>query len=244
MPFMVGAMLLQLTTPPAPAPAVPFAVGETLEYAGYHSVAFWGSVGSTTLSVVGIEPVQGVPSWHFKLTMQVGVPLYHGHSELASWTGVSDFVSRRFVHVVNENGKQIANDDFRIHPDSGYYRNRTDTLKSPTTALPLDDLAFIYFIRTQPLQDGGVYKYPRYFKKSAPPLVVTVLGHEVMKMPDGSRRNCWVINPVLDEPHGMFSKGANARLWLTDDGVRVPVQIRSGLSFGSVTLKLRKINGR
>ena len=39
-------------------------------------------------------------------------------------------------------------------------------------------------------------------------LVVTVLGHERMTMPDGSKRNCWVLNPVLDEPNGMFSKKA------------------------------------
>ncbi len=39
----------------------------------------------------------------------------------------------------------------------------------------------------------------------------------------------------------MFSERADARVWITDDELRIPVQIRSRLDFGTITLKLTKI---
>jgi hypothetical protein len=39
----------------------------------------------------------------------------------------------------------------------------------------------------------------------------------------------------------MFADRAEARLWITDDARRIPVQIRSKYPFGTVTLKLEKM---
>jgi hypothetical protein len=237
-PFVVGAMLLQ-TIPAVPARAVPWRVGESFEYDGKY---MFFTPGGATLSVVGIETVGGVPSWHFKLSMHVSVPLYKNVSDLESWTAVNPFVSSRFVHVINENGKQISNDDFHIFGDSGFFRNRQDAATKPTPKDPLDDLAFVYYIRTMELKTGGKYAVPRYFREDHNPVEVEVIGHDSLEMPDGSRCYCWVLHPVVDEPNGLFSRKNDARLWLTDDGLRIPVQIRSSIGGpGTLTLKLRKI---
>ena len=200
--FMVAAML-QAAAGRAPAPSVPFNVGESFEYAGRWKVF---TVGDAVLSVAGVDMVAGIPTWHFKLVMQVGIPLYKNHSELESWTGVNDFVSRRFVHTVIENGKQLANDDFHIHADSGFFRNHSDTVTHATPRLPLDDLAFIYYLRTMELKTGGVYSLSRYFRNDHNPVTVTVIGHDSVEMPDGNRCYCWVLHPVVDEPNGLFSR--------------------------------------
>lgn len=238
-PFVVGAVLLQAVS----APQLPFAVGETYEYSPHYSVNIFGSLGGTTMTVAGIDTVRGVPSWHFTLTTKVSVlGLYKAQSRLESWTSVKDFVSRRFIHQVNENGHQYADDDFQIHGDSGYFRNHADTLTKPTPHDALDDLAFIYYIRTMAFKQGETYRLQRYFHQDHNPVEVTVLGHDTLDMPDGSRRRCWVVHLLLDEPNGMFSKKADAKLWLSDDGVRIPVQIRSNVNPGTVTLKLKKIS--
>ncbi len=39
----------------------------------------------------------------------------------------------------------------------------------------------------------------------------------------------------------MFADRAEARLWLTNDVRRIPVQIRSKYSFGTVTLRLENM---
>ena len=241
MPLVVSALLLQAVAATPKAPAVPFAVGETLEYGGRWSGYPFGDVASATMKVLGVDDMRGTPSWHFMLTTRIDALFFHNHTELESWTGVDDFVSRRFIHKVNERGKQLSDDDFSIYGDSGFYRNRSDTITHRTPRLPLDDVAFIYFLRTMALTPGRTYKLARYFRDDHNPVEVTVIGHDTLDMPDGSRRSCWVIHPVVDEPNGMFARKANARIWLSDDGVRLPVQIVSDLGIGHVTLKLKSV---
>lgn len=237
-PFVVGAMLLQTmrATPPAP---VPFAVGELLEFSGSYLFA---SPGSATMTVVGVDTVSGVARWHFSLGLDVDFAWFHNRTKLESWTGVNDFASRRFVHWIKEGGRQIADDDFQIFGDSGFYRNRSDTLKKRTPRLPLDDLAFIYFLRTMDFKKDSVYRLPRYFRDDHNPVEVTVMGHDSVEMPDGSRRSCWLLRPIVDEPGGLFARGKNAKLWITDDGVRVPVKIESDFGPSHLTLKLKRIS--
>ena len=237
-PLIIAAAMLQTAPRVAPAREVPWRVGESFDYDGKY---LFLKPGGATMTVVGIDTVRGVPSWHFKLTMHVSVPLYRNNSDLESWTAVNTFISRRFVHVVNENGKQLANDDFQIFGDSGFFRNHSDVQTRPTPSQPLDDLAFVYYIRTLDLKAGGKYVVPRYFREDHNPVEVDVIGHDTLNMPDGSRCYCWLLHPVVDEPGGLFSRKSDARLWLTDDGLRIPVQIRSDIGFGAVTLKLRKI---
>lgn len=60
-------------------------------------------------------------------------------------------------------------------------------------------------------------------------------------MPDGTKVPCLVLHPIVDEPNGMFSARSDARLWLTDDSRRIPVQIQSTYNFGTVKLVLQKV---
>jgi hypothetical protein len=48
-----------------------------------------------------------------------------------------------------------------------------------------------------------------------------------------------VLNPVVGDK--MFAPRADARLWITDDARRLPVQIRSRLPYGTITLSLKKM---
>jgi hypothetical protein len=51
-----------------------------------------------------------------------------------------------------------------------------------------------------------------------------------------------VLHPIINaDKNGMFAPRADARIWLTDDARRIPVQIRSKLGFGTVTLKIRSM---
>lgn len=238
-PFAVGAAILHSL---AAAP-VPFAVGERFDYAPHYSLLPFGSVGDVSMSVVGIDTVRGVPSWHFTMTSNLSAPFYKAKSRLESWTSVKDFVSRRFVHFVNENGKQYSDEDIQIHADSGFFRNRAEPNTKPTPRDALDDLSFIYHIRTLEFKDGARFRMPRYFRADHNPVEVDVIGHDTLNMPDGTRRRCWVIHLVVDDG-GMFSRKSNARIWFSDDGVRIPMQIVSDLANGPghVTLKLKKIS--
>jgi len=95
-------------------------------------------------------------------------------------------------------------------------------------------------MRTTPLTLGKTYRYHRYFKDSENPLVVVVEKRETMRLPNGEKVACLVLHPTIGD-QGMFSKRADARVWITDDELRIPVQIRSRLDFGTLTLRLTKI---
>lgn len=231
------ALLLMMQTAAVSTPAVPFAVGERLEYQGRFGFL---RVGTAVLSVDAIEPWRGAPHWKFSFTSNVSVPMYKNRTELASWTGVDDFISRRFTKDLEENGRRKV-EDFRIHPDSGFFRRGDDSGTKRTSQRPLDDVAFFYWVRTIPLEVGKTYEFANYYRVERNPVTVRVVKREMMELPDGTKVPCLVLHPIVEEANGMFSRRSEARLWLTDDARRIPVQIQSRYSFGEVKLVLQKV---
>jgi hypothetical protein len=232
--LMQAAAVLPAAPPLSPPP---FGVGETLVFKGKYQMF---RPCCATLAVEAIDTVRGVPSYRFSFNSKISIlGLFKNESQLTSWTGVSDFVSRRFLKVMKD--ANPPRQDYRIHPDSGFFRRGADTGTKATSAVPLDDVAFFYYIRRVPLEVGRTYEYHNYWRKAQNPVVVKVVGRETMKLPDGTKVSCLVLHPIVDEKGGMFSKTSNARLWLTDDVRRLPVQIKSTYNFGTVTLVLDKM---
>lgn len=239
------ALLFQTAT--AASPTVPFAVGETLTYGGRFS-GF--NAGTATMQVVGTENYRGVPSWQFSFISEVAFNVlgfsYQNRTSLRSTTGVGDFASRRFEKVVEENthkpnGRTYRN-SFDIFPDSGYYRHNQKTERHATPATPLDDVAFFYWIRTVPLEVGRTYRYNNYFRTDVNPVEIKVEKREKKKLPDGREVQTLLLRPIVDEENGMFSKKSKAKLWLTDDAARIPVEIESSYYFGTIRLVLESIS--
>jgi len=226
--------------PPAPAPApqplaVPFAVGERLVYGARYGPF---SVGTATMQVAGIDTVRGVESVHFVFLIDGGALWYHIHQNLESWVGRRDFHSRRFVNQTEEKGKSWER-RFEIYPDSGFYREAGHDTTVATVADPLDDAAFLYWIRTVPLEVGKKYEYNRYFRPERNPVIVEVLKREKVGAA-GRKWNTIVVRPRIPNGGGIFAEKADARMWLSDDSLRVMVALQSNFSFGQVTLKLKE----
>lgn len=220
---------LPQSTPPA---VYPFGVGERFEYSAKLGAL---KLGTAHMSVNAIDTARGVPSYVFEFGLEASAPFYKTKSILTSWTGTKDFISRRFHQDLDENGHPKQR-KFEIYPDSTWIQT-THGDTGPTVSDPLDDAAFFYFIRTLPLEMGKTYSYARYFRKDINPVTVKVVKREKMELPDGTKVQCLILNPVVGTD-GMFAPRAQAQLWLTDDERRIPVQIKSKLPFGSVTLRL------
>lgn len=235
--MMVPALILALQAATATSPAVPFGVGEKLEYGGKFGIL---SVGSAELAVQSIDTVRGVPSWQFAFSSEVSVPLYKQQSTITSWTGTADWISRQFSKDITENGK-ARHEIFRIYPDSGFFRRNDNTEVKPTPARPLDDIAFIYWVRTIPLELKRTYRFNNYFRAEHNPVTVKVEKRDMKELPDGTKVPALLLRPVVDEENGMFSKASKAKLWITDDQRRIPLEIESTYVFGTVKLVLRKI---
>ncbi len=231
--------------PPAALPTVvqaqapadyPFKVGERFQYAA--KLGFL-RLGTAWLSVTGIDTVRGAESFVFEFGLDAAAPFYKSRNVMQSWTGTQDLISRRFHKDMVENGK-ARQYYYDIFPDSQVYTQERKTGDHPSVSNPLDDAAFFYFLRTVPLEVGKTYHYDRYFRRELNPVSIKVTKREKMELPDGRQVQCLILNPEVGE-EGVFAPRAKALLWITDDEQRIPVQIRSKLPFGTVTLQLEKI---
>lgn len=225
-----------VTTAATVPAAVPFAVGERLVY-GARFGPF--NVGTATMQVAGIDTVRGVETVHFLFLIDGGALWYHIHQNLESWVGRRDFQSRRFLNQTEEKGKSWER-RFDIYPDSGFYREAGRDTTYPTVSNPLDDAAFLYWIRTVPLEVGKRYEFNRYFRPERNPVIVEVLKRERVGAA-GRKWNTIVVRPRIPNGGGIFAEKADARMWLSDDSVRVMIALQSNFSFGQVTLKLKEI---
>ena len=227
---------MAIVTPPRPAPAaVPFPVGERLVYGARYGPF---SVGTATMEVAGIDTIRGVETVHFVFLIDGGALWYHIHQNLESWVGRHDFRSRRFLNQTEEKGKAWER-KFDIYPDSGFYREAGRDTTVQTVADPLDDAAFLYWIRTVPLEVGKRYEYRRYFRPERNPVIVEVLKRERVGVA-GKKWDAIVVRPRIPNGGGIFAEKADARMWLSDDSLRIMLALQSKFSFGQVTLKLKE----
>jgi hypothetical protein len=190
------------------------------------------------MEVAGIDTVRGASAVHLVFRISGGALWYHIEQTLESWVGRCDFRSRRFWNQTEEKGKSWER-KFDIYPDSGFYREAGRDTTLATVPDPLDDAAFLYWIRTVPLEIGKRYEYRRYFRPERNPVIVEVLGRERVGVA-GRKWNAIVIRPRIPNGGGIFAERADARMWLSDDDRRVMLALQSNFSFGQVTMKLKE----
>ena len=217
-----------------PAPAVPFPVGERLSFGARYGIF---SVGSAAMEVMGIDTVHGVETVHIRFRITGGALWYHLDQTIESWVGRNDFRSRRYSSIQDERGHHREN-RYEIYPDSGFYREVGRDTTFATVREPLDDAAFLYWIRTVPLEVGKKNEYARYFRPDRNPVILEVLGRERVSVA-GKKWQAIVVRPKIPRGRGIFAEKSETRIWLSDDAQRIVLAIQSNFSFGQVTLKLK-----
>ena len=219
------------------AVAVPFGPGERLEYQVKLGVF---SVGEGFMSIDGVEDVRGHPSYRIRMAIRGGMLFAKVNDKYDSWLGTQDLVSRRYIRDIHEVNYKSRR-EFAIYPEERRWE-RVDADQDGTmnTSQPLDEIAFIYYLRTLPLEVGKTYTLNRYFKEDGNPVVIKVLRRERKEVPAGTF-NTIVVQPII-QTDGLFSEGGNAEVYLTDDADRHLVYLRSEIPVvGSVTLHLKGI---
>jgi uncharacterized protein DUF3108 len=203
----------------------PFAVGETLRYdakLGYFPI------GTATISVARVTKERGADALVFTMAGQGGPPGWRVRYDLTSWVHHQRFNSLRFHRRLEQAGK-VEEHEYIIVPDSARYRQVGDSQDWVAPSEPLDELAFLYFLRTVPLRTGRSYSFSRYFRTGYNPIQVEVTGRESVALTDGTVP-CLALR--------VTSRGMVMRVWLTDDSHRLPAQLELPLPFGTVVLQL------
>ncbi len=242
----IGAQPLEMSLPEtletiAP-PAVPFGVGERLTY---NVKLGWFNVGEGELSVLGVDSIRGAPSYHLSMALTASAMFgtVKVRDRFSSWMDVRTLASRRFIRDQHEHNYKSYR-EFEIYPEERRWERTDEEKGGPTlSAAPLDEIAFLYWMRTLPLEVGQSYTYEgKYFKEDGNPVVLKVLRREEKETGAG-RFDTIVVQPII-RTKGLFSEGGRAEVYLTDDEDRLMVYLRSEIPVaGSITLHLERIEG-
>jgi hypothetical protein len=94
------------------------------------------------------------------------------------------------------------------------------------TALPLDELSFIYLLRTLSLPEDGTLRLDRHYEPTRNPVRVRILKRQVMVMSGLAFRTVLVELRVRDPQRFPAAGGEGAlRISFTDDAARIPVRL-------------------
>ncbi len=222
---------------PYAAPA-PFGPGEYLVY--NVKVGVFG-VGQGYMSVLGVEDFGENPVYRVAMAIDGGLGPAKVHDKYQTWFDVSTLQSWRYIRDVDEVGYQSYRQwEFFPHR-MRWERQDNDEAGDLGSALPLDEIAFIYFVRTLPLEIGKSYTLSRYFKPDGNPVTVRVVRRD-QRESGGVLYNTIVVVPEI-QTDGLFGQGGKAEIHFTDDERRIPVYLKSDIpNFpGSLTLHLQSI---
>jgi hypothetical protein len=211
---------------------LPFAVGERLEYVG----KVRGISGRGTMWIGGPVDVRGIPTYelHFDFSARVG-PM-SVTQRTVSWLDPERMAVMRFAKRERRLLSRHA-EDIELFPRERRWRaSGGESGESPTDA-PLDELSFIYFIRTLALASDSTLSFSRHFDPQRSPTTVRLLGHEQVNTAAGSFSTDVVEMRVRDPEH--YRGEGTIRFSISDDRCRIPVRIESNIpDAGTVVLTL------
>lgn len=216
---------------------VPFGPGEQATY--HVRLGALGTVGRGSMHVTGIETVDGRPTYRTRMQISGGIPLARVDDKFESWIDVEGLFSRRYWQDQKE-VRYERRRAFDFFPERRAFR-RTDTGETGTlpTNRPLDEVSFLYYVRTLPLEVGQTYTLNNYFKEDGNPVVLRVLRRETITVPAGTFRTI-VVQPTI-RTRGLFGEGGEAEVYFSDDDRRILVQMRSRVRLiGSLSLHLQE----
>ncbi len=213
---------------------LPFGPGEVLEYRVHVSIA--GEVGTGVMSVEGPERDNGTTLWVLQSVIEAGRGPLRANDQTRSWYDPLRGAVTRFEkterHPLSRSSERV-----RIDTGAGTF---IDSGKAPAAlgaTNPLDELSFIYFLRTLPLDRDTVIVVTRHFDPARNPTIVRVLGEEVLNLPSGIFRTRIVEMEVRDEKR--FRGTGTVRVNIDLGVCRVPVRIESRMPLlGATTLVL------
>ena len=207
---------------PAENAALPFSVGEKLTYEV--SIAKGGKVGTATMWIEGPVDVRGVSTYLLRFDSKIHIAFVSAVSRSSSWFDPLRGSSLRFFKH-EQNPLAHHDESVDLFPDLKEWKTASGEVGQSPSSTPLDELSFMYFIRTLPMTPGSTYSFDRHFDQTRNPVTVSVIRREVIPTPMGELRVILVEMRVRDPRH--YKGEGIIRIHLTDDDCRLPARIES-----------------
>jgi hypothetical protein len=200
--------------------SLPFAPGEQCVYRGTSRL---GRIGTGTMAVAA-DSVAGERMYLLSFDFRGRVGIFGVSDRTRSWFDPRAMSSQRFT---KRERSPITSRDEDVRMDGGRWRDRVRGGGAMQTDSPLDELSFIYYVRSLRLAPGESYTLSRHYDPSRNPVTVRVIGRGTITVPAGTYRTIEVEMTVVD-PVRYRGTGV-IQLHLTDDDRRIPVRIESAI---------------
>ncbi len=225
---------LDATRAAAQAPVLPFQPGEVLHF--QVRVSRLGDVGKGRMWIEGPVEDGGVHVWLLRFEMEARKGPIRASDRTASWLDPLRFGIVRFEkrerHVLSSSDERV-----RIDLAAARWFDADGDGGVLAASEPLDELSFIYYLRTLPLDSGSVDSVSRHFDAARNPTILTVIGRDTLSTPAGIFVTRIVEMRVRD-PKRYRGTGI-IRIHIDEGACRMPIRIESRMPvLGETTLTL------
>lgn len=215
---------------------LPFVTGERLIY----GVRVGGmGAGKGEMSVTGPVDVRGVEVLVLRSNLKAGFGPIKGTGRTQSWLDAERMAALRFVkdeHFIISRHR----DSVEVFPETRRWMAADGSSGTTPSGAPLDELSFMYFIRTLPLTADTTFQVTRHFDANRNPVGLRVLGRETISTRAGLFQTV-VVEMRVKDPRNYRGEGI-IRVHLTDDDCRLPVRIESRMpEIGKTVLTLESV---
>ncbi len=224
--------------------AVPFRVGETLEYDV--SWSNFLTAGTGTLKVQEKKPSFGSTAYYISAegrTTPLLSKLYPLYYKADTLLDVFTLLPQRgSMYSEERQRRRLAITRLDQSARKAEYEVQTKTNVKSTFDLPpyaQDILSAVYMMRVIPLKQGGQMTMPVADSGAVYSVRITVGAREQIKCGVGTLP-AWKITPVITDVKGR-QVGTGLALWVSDDARRLPVKLEAGLAVGRFVLTLTRV---
>ena len=217
--------------------AWPFQIGERLTY----NVSFTGiTAGQASLEVVNDTMVNNYHQLHIRFNARTTFPvssIYTINDQVDTWLDSKYLYTKKLTKNIREGN--YKNDSYTIIDyDQSIAITNGDTVI--IDQFLRDSYSLFYFLRTIPLIIGETIDFTAFDGKKITPFQVITKTKETINTMAGTFP-CLVVKPFREGTTLLKNKG-DMMIWFSDDKIRLPIQIRIKLKYGSMLLKLKDIN--
>ena len=226
--------------PSTASDSLPFFPGEKISYD--ITVDRGHKVGEASMWIDGPVVVRGTSTYLLRFDSRVRIALMSGVSSSSSWFDPEAGVSLRYRKSEHS---PLGRDEESVEmfPEQKLWRSADGKSGISPEAAPLDELSFIYFIRTLPMVAGTARRFDRHFDAARDPVVIQVVRPEIIPTAIGEIRTMLVEMHVRDTRH--YKQEGVIRFNISTDACRLPVRIESTMPvIGKAVLLMKSENAR
>jgi hypothetical protein len=197
-------------------------------------------MGRGYLSVESHDTISNIQSYHVRFqakTSKFADNIYRVRDKIDIWLNKTDLTTLKINKQINE-GDYHKNYNTIIDYDKSIAITNNDTININGNVR--DPYSLLYYFRTISLDIGQILDFTTLDNKKLTDFQVIVDGKETIKTPAGTFP-CIIVKPFREGKTLLKNEG-DMKIWLSDDELRLPVQIRIKLKFGSMLLQLKTIN--